>query len=145
MKKPRSRNKSISFSLLCQWQVKRRNGHTLRAYLKETLHQEPIKKWRPFFGEMPIYGKKCLPFQTISGHFCAKNLLLGFSLVLNHLLLNVNQRSEELRWLVRVGMFLHNECLLKNTLEVSRMKVQGGAMPPPSADAHVCFVLQHCR
>jgi len=36
---------------------------------------------------------------------------------------NVNQRSKELRWLVRVGMFSENDCLLKNVLAVWCVKI----------------------
>jgi len=59
-----------------------------------------------------------------------KNFVLRlYHLSLIALPLNVNQRSRELRWLVRVGMFSQNECLLKNTLVVSCMKIQDYAPP----------------
>jgi len=42
--------------------------------------------------------------------------------------LNVYQRSKELSWLVRVGMFSQSECLLlKNTLAVACVKIRGRA------------------
>jgi len=69
----------------------------------------------------------------ILGHFRAKNFVL-WSLSLP---LNVKQRSNELRWLVRVGMFSQNECLLQNSLEISCMKIF------PSADVHEAKTMGH--
>jgi len=58
-----------------------------------------------------------------------------YPLGLNHPLpLSINQRSRELRWLVRVGLFLKYECLLKNTL------ADQGPPLPLSADAHAQLV-----
>jgi len=66
------------------------------------------------FLEKHSFSEKHLPFKKILGHIS--------------LPLNVNQLSKEIRWLVRVGMFSQNECLVKNTLAVllvSCVKMQG--------------------
>jgi len=55
------------------------------------------KMGRPFYGETPIFGKIHTNFRPFSGNF-----VLRSTLALNQPLpLNVNQRSKELRWLVR--------------------------------------------
>jgi len=74
MEKPRTKNAPISIPLLYQWRVKRRNGHTPRAQLKETLHQEPRVKSEGLFWEKLPFSGKCLSFWRISGHFRTKKL-----------------------------------------------------------------------
>jgi len=74
------------------------------------------------FGETFIFGK--IPaFQAI---FVRKNFVPSPLHVVNHPVhLNVNQFSKEIRWLVRVGMLSQNECLVKNSLAVSCVKIHG--------------------
>jgi len=66
----------ISLPPFYQWQVRERIGHASKVHLKEMLHQEPREKVKTFLGEIPYPGP----------HW-----------VLITPLLNVNQRSKELR------------------------------------------------
>jgi len=101
----------ISLSLFYQWRARERNGHMLRAHVKKTLHQEPRVKSKDLF-------RRKIHFRENAHYNFLENLKL-FMFEKK----NCNQRSNELRWLVRVGMFSQNECLLQNTLEISRMKI----------------------
>jgi len=82
MVKLKPSNTPVSLPLLYQWGVKVRNGHTSRAHLKVTLHQEPSEKMKTMFGETPIFRKNAYLFKKSQAIFVRKNFVLGF-LVLN--------------------------------------------------------------
>jgi len=75
-----------------------------RAHLKELLHQEPRVKIKDLFRINSCVGK----MPTFLENFRRKNFVLVFL----SLSLYVNQHNNEPRWLVSVGMFSQNECLL---------------------------------
>jgi len=90
----------ISFPPFHQWQVRRRTGHAPRNHLKGTLHQEPHIKSEDLFMEKRLFPEKCLSWENFSPISCEKTLYPGPHLA-PPLALNVDQRSRELRLLVK--------------------------------------------
>jgi len=79
-------------------------------HLNETLRKS---KGYYSFGETLISGKNTCFSEKILGHFCAKKLCIQIPHGINQPVpLKDNYRSQELRWLTRVGMFFAKRVLL---------------------------------
>jgi len=79
-----------------------RTGHAPRD-LKGRLHQEFRLKSEEHFRKKHSFSEKCLLFRKFRLFLYEINFVLRFPLFLNH---PINQHSKELRWLVRVAMYL---------------------------------------
>jgi len=80
------------------------------------------------------FPEKCLSFQKIPAQCRANKLLYpGPHLALITPVSYVDQRSKELlvRWLMRVGLFLHFECLLKHISGLQPSLVRYLPLPTP--------------
>jgi len=133
----------ISLPPFYQWRVGWDTELAPSNHFKITLHQEPcIKSEDLFFGETFIFGKMTTFSKNVRSFSCEKTLYSG----LQHLALiipasyDINQLSKELRWLAGAEMFSQNECLVKNILAVSCVKIQARERAQPhfalSADAY---------
>jgi len=84
--------------------------------------------------ERHLFPEKMLTFQIILGHSRAKNFVPRSPLDFNRPVpLNINNRSKDLRWLARVGMFFAKQVLVLQTIKhlLHFCENPGGKHNPP--------------
>jgi len=107
------------------------SGHAPRGWFQGNATKRAPQKSKDLSWRNIHFRKNAYLFRKFQAIFLQKTLYPGHHLVLSLLPFNVNQRSKELRWLVTVGVFSQKECLVKNTIVVSCVKIQMARPPCP--------------